>query len=1023
MKQSLSLFHLAIAITLIAMCATNTSRRALAQAPEPVIPSPVASPAPKVTEREPIPLQPSSLDAIQTISSRVGWQQMPLSLQQGSTYFITYVSGAWTVDYRLYPSVGPEGYGPQVDNRVGYYDFCKTVRSLPYATLLGRIGNGPIFAVRRGGAFTANGSGFLSLRINDNDSCQGDNAGAIQVEVGTGNPTTCYTLSRFVSPPNAGSLAATPSPNCGANGYTFGTLLTLSASPSNGFRFLGWSGDASGNSTIASVKVTGNLTVTASFKPNTLPEKPVVVLVRGFHGTPIINPPVYDVCQDQAYRVRPSDLPNNFPEYAKNDFGGFPKWLIEDGWDVWIAHIETGTRRTPSMAENALCLKRQIANIRAITGASQVVLIAHSMGGLVARAYIESSYLYRDSKDVSTLVTLGSPHVGTSLGTPLCLAYYSTQYAACEFSMFIDSFNDQHRKNGSVIYHFIAGDKTPLGVFGPLDYIVDGPNDGVVGKQSGLGRRYQWLGPPRDIFIPDSRHSFSASHSTLQWEFVVSCVQVPFRDELACVKLQVGLRQWFPSYFNTSPFDYSSHTETYECVRRLLSGRSCFNIEAAEFEGPVPAQAADRTSGQLPTFAGVLFPGQVITNSLLIDSAGFGQFHLSWLTGTLQFTLTNPAGVVIDPAYAAAHRDEVSYVEDSSQSSPQRSASYLITTTLPGVYVATIKAADLNSVGTNYTLWGWITSSRILTVTSDKPLYRAGDTAVITATLTNGGIGLSGATVKAYVKLPNGSTTILNLTDRGNGIYSGLYAIPFANGALGLIVTAYGSDGSIPYARQANNVLAVSPDTLVLAGQYSDNPQDDDGNGKYETLNVSISTQSFGLGTFLISGDLVDVNNSLVAHSVTSVTIGGGLAAPVLSFDGDDIRRSGVDGPYTLTNVTIVDLAYAGVPVIFRGKNLWTTAAYSAKDFAASCYVLDATSVAADTAITATPLPDCNSGLQYSSGTVVTLTAASAKGRPFGRWSGDIISTSNPITVTIQSDLRVQAEFDPFRVSLPILQR
>lgn len=1021
MSRSFGLVHLVIAITLIALCVTNASHRALAQAPEPVMPTPVASPVPELVEHESAPLQPSSLDAIQTVSSRSGWQQMPLYLQQGSTYFITYVSGAWTVDYRLYPSVGPEGYGPQIDNRVGYHDFCKTVRSLPYATLLGRIGNGPIFAVRRGGTFTANGSGFLSLRINDNDFCQVDNAGSIQVEVGTGNPITCYTLNKLVSPPNAGSIGVMPSPNCGANGYTFGTLLTLSASHANGFKFLEWSGSAHGNSTIASVKVMGNLTVTASFKPNTLPEKPVLVLVRGFHGIPMFDPPIYDECRDQAYRVRLSDLPNNFPEYVKNDFGGFPKWLIEDGWDVWIAHIETGTKRTPSTTENALCLKRQIANIRSITGASKIVLIAHSMGGLVARAYIESPYLY--SKDVSTLVTLGSPHVGTSLGTPLCLALHNTQYAACEFSIFIDSFNDQHRKNGSVKYHFISGDKTPLGLIGPLNYIVDGPNDGVVGLQSGLGRRFQWLGPPSDVFIPDSRHGFSVSHSTLQREYVVSCVQVPFSNELVCAKLQVGARQWFPSYFNTSLFDYSSRTETYQCVSRLLSGRTCSDMEATEFEASMPTQTINETSAQLPTFAGVLSPGQFVTHSLPIDSVGPGQFHLSWLTGTLQFTLTNPAGIVIDPAYAAAHPNEVSYVEDSSPSSPQKSASYLITGTLPGLYVATIKAADLNLVGTNYTLWGWTTSSRTLTVTSDKSLYRAGDIAVITATLTNGGIGLSGATVKAYVKFPNGSTTILNLTDRGNGVYSGLYPIPFATGALGLIVSAYGSDSGIPYARQTSSVLVVSPNTLVLAGQYSDDPQDDDANGKYEALNVSISTQSFGLGTFLISGDLVDTNNSLVAHSVTSVTIGGGLAAPVLSFDGDDIRRSGVDGPYILTNVTIVDLAHAGVPVTFRAKNLWTTAAYSAKDFAASCYVLNVTSIAADAAVTATPPPDCNRGLQYSSGTVITLTASSTRGQPFGRWSGDIVSTSNPLTVTVQSDLRVQAEFDPFRIHMPIIQR
>jgi hypothetical protein len=1009
--------HLVTAITFVASCIAGSPHEAAAQTSPPATPEPVASPAPPMSQSESDPLQPQSLDAIQTVSSRAGWQQMPLSLQQGNTFFVTYVSGSWTVDYRLYPNVGPEGYTPQIDNRVGYYDFCKTVRTLPYATLLGRIGNGPIFAVRRGGAFTANASGSLSLRINDNESCQGDNSGSIQVEAGTGTPTTCYTLDKSIAPASAGSIDVKPSPNCGATGYAFGTLLTLTAAPASGFKFTRWSGDATGTSMIASLKVMGNVAVTASFVSDMPPSKPVVVLVRGFHGK-LNDPPVYDECRDQAHRVRQNDLPDNFPNDAKNDFGGFPQWLIEDGWDVWIAHIETGRNRTPSATENARCLKKQLANIREVTRALKVVLVAHSMGGLVARAYVETSNLY--NQDVSKLITLGSPHVGTSIGKFVCLFRGNTQPAACEFSTGIDAFNEQHQKNTSVKYHFIAGDKTPLPT-GPLDYIVDGPNDGAVGLQSGLGRRFRWLSSPNDVFKPDSRHSFSASHSTLQ--FTEICTPVPFRNELACVKVQIPLTQWFPSYFNTSPFDYASRTETYECVKRLLSGNTCPEAAEVMVEASGQSQTMSETSSQLPASTGSLSPGQVVTYSLPVDSAGPAQFHLSWLTSSLQFTLTSPTGAVIDPAYASMYPSEVSYVEDTAPSSPQKSASYLITTTVPGLYVATIKAADLNPVSTSYTVWGGITSPRTLTVTWDKPLYSPGDRAFITATLTNNNIGLSGATVRAYLSRPNGPTTIVNLTDRGNGLYSGFYSPPYATGAIGLIVTAQGSDAGISYARQSNSALAVSPGTLVLAGQYADSPQDDDANGKFEALNISIGTQTYGLGTFLVSGDLVDANNSLVAHSVTSVTIGGGLAAPVLSFSGDDIRRSGMNGPYTLTNVTIVDSAYAGAPVIFKAKNLWTTAAYVAEDFAANCYVLTATSPTLDTSVAANPPPNCNDGLQYAAGTVVTLTASSTREQPFRKWVGDVVSSNNPLSISVNSDTRVRAEFDPFAAYLPFLQR
>jgi triacylglycerol esterase/lipase EstA (alpha/beta hydrolase family) len=51
----------------------------------------------------------------------------------------------------------------------------------------------------------------------------------------------------------------------------------------------------------------------------------------------------------------------------------------------------------------------RIAGIEAATGASQVVLVGHSMGGLVARAYLRQ---YGGAK-VRRLITLGTPHQGS----------------------------------------------------------------------------------------------------------------------------------------------------------------------------------------------------------------------------------------------------------------------------------------------------------------------------------------------------------------------------------------------------------------------------------------------------------------------------------------------------------------------------------------------------------------------------------------------------------------------------------
>ena len=56
-------------------------------------------------------------------------------------------------------------------------------------------------------------------------------------------------------------------------------------------------------------------------------------------------------------------------------------------------------------------LARRIDAVLAETGAPQLILVGHSMGGLVARAYLARL----GSERVARLVTLGTPHAGTQL--------------------------------------------------------------------------------------------------------------------------------------------------------------------------------------------------------------------------------------------------------------------------------------------------------------------------------------------------------------------------------------------------------------------------------------------------------------------------------------------------------------------------------------------------------------------------------------------------------------------------------
>ncbi|MFZ2886777.1 MAG: hypothetical protein WA021_03085 [Minisyncoccia bacterium] len=62
-----------------------------------------------------------------------------------------------------------------------------------------------------------------------------------------------------------------------------------------------------------------------------------------------------------------------------------------------------------SNVETAVLLKQKIDEVKAICSCDKVDLVAHSMGGLVARQYIQSSEY---NQDVDQLIFLGTPHLG-----------------------------------------------------------------------------------------------------------------------------------------------------------------------------------------------------------------------------------------------------------------------------------------------------------------------------------------------------------------------------------------------------------------------------------------------------------------------------------------------------------------------------------------------------------------------------------------------------------------------------------
>src|SRR5207245_1510703 len=117
-------------------------------------------------------------------------------------------------------------------------------------------------------------------------------------------------------------------------------------------------------------------------------------------------------------RVRPLEPGDPHPPvvllhgYAQHpaNFLWLARRLERDGWRhlYAVAHTPVGG----DIERSARRLGETLDRVRRASGASRVDIVAHSMGGLVARAYIRAR---GHASGVGRLITLGTPHQGTEI--------------------------------------------------------------------------------------------------------------------------------------------------------------------------------------------------------------------------------------------------------------------------------------------------------------------------------------------------------------------------------------------------------------------------------------------------------------------------------------------------------------------------------------------------------------------------------------------------------------------------------
>jgi len=161
---------------------------------------------------------------------------------------------------------------------------------------------------------------------------------------------------------------------------------------------------------------------------------------------------------------------------------GVPGFAVGDGQAAGVMNtgqVTNPTARTNTIAENADILRGYIAEVKQQTGAEQVDLVAHSMGGLISRYYLDR---VMEDRDVGQFITLGTPNAGTDCASlPGALGMLHPATLEIRPSYVNGIFNPQVTHLRGVPYHAVAGTSVEQAVGAPC---TQTPTDLLVSLDS-----------------------------------------------------------------------------------------------------------------------------------------------------------------------------------------------------------------------------------------------------------------------------------------------------------------------------------------------------------------------------------------------------------------------------------------------------------------------------------------------------------------------------------------------------------
>lgn len=561
-------------------------------------------------------------------------------------------------------------------------------------------------------------------------------------------------------------------------------------------------------------------------------------------------------------------------------------------------------------------LSDEIEILKRNTGAKKVDIVAHSMGGLISRWYIQKGY----RNDVRKFISIGSPHHGSDW------AYLSIQFITGKastqmkpHSSFLKSLNGHDgcaatrgrgtdHINPNVQYSVIAGTKyiTPahkhleIKLFGITIIDIIQP----------------WLTSRGDSVVPvDSAKLDGVEH------------------------IEVNSHGW--------PITAHEELEDREDVRAMV--REILLDDPPAIQNTVQKSTEENVSTAFHWSEPILdtiYPSENKSHTTRIDPTVTNAIFTLWGLCELNLSLSSPSGMVIDPSDLG-----INYTHEGGY------IIYEIPNPEQGNWTLEVTALNISESGCNYSIAVYMETNLFVGVGTDKKEYKPNDPIKIYAYVQYDDAPLEGARVIAEIKKPVLPPEKISLFDDGahddgeanDGIYANTYDDSSVSGAYGISVNAtIIKDGRV-YNRRAWTTVWVEllPDLSISDSDISfSNTHPEHG----DTITITAKIQNIGdadandVDILFLDGDPAESGISIskktigvTAGNITNVsmpwdTIFGNHTIHVIICPFNNFLEQNYTNNHACANITVGDteppivnagpdqVALVHTPVFFDGS-------------------------------------------------------------------------------------------------------